>query len=66
MMEKVLVNSDEYNGQYVAIISPDDNTIVGAGDTPDKALAEAQKKGIQNPFLLYVPDKDLVHIYYAD
>ena len=43
-----------------------DNTIVGAGNTPDEALAEAQKKGIQNPFLLYVPDKDLVHIYYHD
>ena len=43
-----------------------DNTIVGAGNTPDEALAEAQKKGIQSPFLLYVPDKDLVHIYYHD
>jgi len=66
IMERVLINSDEYNGQYVAIISADDNTIVGAGNTPDEALAEAQKKGIQNPFLLYVPDKDLVHIYYHD
>lgn len=62
-MEKVLVNSDKYNGQYVAIISADDNTIVGSGNTPDEALSEAQKKGIQNTFILYVPDKDLVHIY---
>ena len=64
-MEKILVNSDEYNGQYVAIISADDNTIVGSGNTPDEALSKAQKKGVQNPFILYVSDKDLVHIYYV-
>ncbi len=65
-MEKVLVNSDKYYGQYVAIKSAEDNTIVGAGDTPTKALEEARKKGIHDPFLLYVPDKDVVHIYYVD
>lgn len=65
-MEKVLVNSDKYNGQYVAIMSVDDNTIVGSGNTPDEALSNAHKKGIQNPFLIYVPDKDIVHIYYVD
>ncbi|MCK4419734.1 succinyl-CoA synthetase subunit alpha [Candidatus Aerophobetes bacterium] len=64
-MEKVLVNSDKYNGQYVAMVSVEDNTIVGSGNTPEEALKDARKKGIQNPFLLYVPDKDLVHIYYA-
>ncbi len=64
-MEKILVNSDKYYGQYVAMKSLDDNTIVGAGDTPDKALNEARKKGVQDPFLLYVPDKDVVHIYYV-
>ena len=37
-MEKVLVNSDRYNGQYVAIKSVDDNTIVGAGN--QKQIAE--------------------------
>lgn len=65
-MEKVLVKSDKYCGQYVAMKSIDDHTIVGAGDTPDKALEKAKRKGFQNPFLLYVPDKDIVHIYYVD
>lgn len=64
-MEKILVNSDKYYGQYVAMKSLNDNTIVGAGDTPEEALNEARKKGIQDPFLLYVPDKDVVHIYYV-
>ena len=30
-MEKILVNTDEFNGCYVAIKSFDDNTIVGGG-----------------------------------
>lgn len=64
-MEKVLVNSNKYNGQYVAMVSAQDNTIVGHGNTPEEALNKAKKKGIKSPFLLYVPDKDLVHIYYA-
>ena len=65
-MEKILVNSTKYDGQYVAIISSEDNTVVGAGNTPEEALNEARKKGIENPFLFYVPDKDLVHIYHVD
>ncbi len=63
-MEKVLVNSNKYDGQYVAMVSAEDNTIVGSGNTPEEAINEARKEGIQDPFLLYVPDKDLVHIYY--
>lgn len=65
LMEKILVNSSKYDGKYVAMIDADDNTIVGAGSTPDQALNEARKKGVQNPFLIYIPYKDLVHIYYA-
>jgi hypothetical protein len=64
-MEKVLVNSNKYDGQYVAIVSAEDNTIVGSGSTPEEALNQAKKKGIKAPFILYVPDKDVVHIYYV-
>ena len=62
-MEKALVTTDEYNGRYVAMKSFDDNTIVGVGDDPEKALKEAEKKGFENPVLLYIPEKDIVHIY---
>ena len=48
-MEKALVTTDEYNGRYVAMKSFDDNTIVGVGDDPEKALKEAEKKGFENP-----------------
>ena len=64
-MEKVLLTSNEYNGQYVALVSPEDNTIVGSGKTPDEALKMALQKGHTSPYLLYVPDKDSIHIYYA-
>lgn len=62
-MEKVLVTTDEYNGRYVALKSFDDNTIVGVGDNPEEALKDAARKGFKNPILLYIPEKDLVHIY---
>jgi len=65
-MEKILVNSNKYDGQYVAMVSAEDNTLVGAGNTPEEALNEARKKGIEKPFLLYIPDKDLVHIYHVN
>ena len=62
-MEKILVTTDEFNGRYVAMKSVDDNTIVGVGDDPEKALREAEEKGFNNSILLSIPEKDLVHIY---
>lgn len=62
-MEIILVTTDEFNGRYVAMKSVDDNTIVGVGDDPEKALREAEEKGFKNPILLYIAEKDLVHIY---
>ncbi|OHE61278.1 MAG: hypothetical protein A2Z47_11310 [Thermodesulfovibrio sp. RBG_19FT_COMBO_42_12] len=62
-MEKVLVNSDEYNGRYVAMKSFEDHTVIGVGDDPETAIKDALSKGYPNPVLLYVPEKDVVHIY---
>lgn len=64
-MEKVLVNSDKYDGQYVAIKSISDNTVVGAGATPDIALNESIKNGVSSPFLVYISMKGLIHIYHV-
>ena len=64
-MEKILVNSDKYNGQYVAMVSVEDNTVVGFGITPEEALNEARKENVQSPILLYVPEKEAVYIYYV-
>ena len=62
-MEKILVTSDEFNGCYVAMVNFDDNTIVGVGDDPEQAIKDAEEKGYKNPVLLYIPEKDVVHIY---
>ena len=62
-MEKVLVNTDEYNGLYVAMKSFDDNTIIGVGNDPQKALKNAEKKGFKDPVILYVPEEDVIQIY---
>ena len=62
-MEKVLVNTDEYNGRYVAMKSFDDHTVVGVGDDPETAMKEAISKGYINPVLVYIPEKEVVHIY---
>lgn len=65
-MEKVLVTTEEYNGRYVAMRSFDDNTVVGVGDDPGEALKDAGDKGVENPVLLYIPEKGIVHIYHLD
>lgn len=62
-MEKTLIATDEFNGRYVAMKSFEDNTIVGVGDDPFQALKDAEAKGFGNPVLLYIPEKDIVHIY---
>ena len=63
IQEKVLVTTDEFNGRYVALKSFDDTTIVGVGDNPEEALKDAEAKGFKDPILLYIPEKDIVHIY---
>jgi len=62
-MEKILVATNEFNGCYVAMKSVDDNTIVGFGENPEKALKDVEAKGFMEPVLLYIPERDLVHIY---
>ena len=64
-MEKVLVNSDKYAGQYIAMVSAEDNTIVCSGILPEEALNEARKQNVQAPILFYVPEKEVVYIYYV-
>lgn len=62
-MEKILLKTDQFNGQYVALKSPNDASIIASGTTPTDALEEARKKGIQDPIIIYVPTEESVHIY---
>lgn len=64
-MKKIFINANNYSGKYIAIKNPKSTSIISYGLTPQQALNKARKKGVENPFLLYIPDKNLVHIYYA-
>ena len=62
-VEKVLINTDEYNGLYVAMKSFDDNTIVGVGENPEEAIKDAETKGYSDAVIVYIPEEEVVHIY---
>ena len=62
-MSKVLIKTDRYNGRYVAMKSFEDHTVVGSGEDPQTALKEAAEKGIKDPVIVYIPEKEMVHIY---
>lgn len=62
-MTQTLVKETKYAGQYVALKSFKDNTVVGHGKTAQAALNRARKEGCQTPVIVYVPPKDTVLIY---
>jgi len=63
MIEKILLNDEKYSGQYVAFKNKDEHIVVGSGKTPQAALDEAVSKGYPQPILLFVPERNSVHIY---
>jgi len=62
-MENLLVKTNEYNGRYVALRSFEDHSVIGVGDDPEAALKDAMANGVEEPVLVYVTEKDTVHIY---
>lgn len=64
MQRQVLINnSEEYGGRYVAKKSFNDKTPICSGTDPNEVLREAKLKGLIDPVIFYVPEKDMVHIY---
>jgi hypothetical protein len=62
-MGQVLIKDIKYSGQYVVIKDLNDSTIITHGDDPKTIYEEAVKKGFLEPIILFVPNKDMVHIY---
>ena len=62
-MIKMLLQTAQYNGRYVAMKDFQDHTVVGDGETPQEAHAEAVEKGYKNPVMTFVPVNDMVQIY---
>ena len=63
MTVHILVKDEKYKGKYVALKSFKDNTVVASAKSPDLALKKARQAGVQNPVLVFVPRKTVVHIY---
>ena len=63
MRPRVLIRDEKYQGQYVALKSFDDNTVVGSGKTLASALKNAEAHGEPHPVILFVPKKGVVQIY---
>ncbi len=54
----------KYKGLWVAF-ADDEKTVVGSGNTPKKALKQAQEKGIKNPILYRMPDTLIVYVGFS-
>ncbi len=62
-MEQTLIRERKYNGRYVAIKDFNDNVVIADGENPNDVYELAVKKGYPDPVILYIPLKDMVHIY---
>ncbi|HUT55657.1 MAG TPA: hypothetical protein VM658_19865 [bacterium] len=62
-MENVMVETDDYNGRYVALKSFEDHTVMGSGLDPAAAFDEARAKGCDDPIIVYIDDPNTVNIY---
>jgi len=54
-------NSEKYEGLYVATRSFKDKNVVTAGSDLVSVHREAQRKGVKDPVVFYVPKKGMVH-----
>ena len=51
----------KYKGQWVALLD-DQQTVVGSGDSIERALAEARERGHDDPIVMRTPSKILPYI----
>lgn len=55
MEDNVLIHDEKYEGKYVAIMPFTKDVVITSGSTSIQVLEEAQKKGIENPVIVYIP-----------
>ena len=56
-------NAKRYRGQYVTTKSFKDKNVITYGKNPLKILKAAKKKGVKEPVLIYVPKKEMAHLF---
>lgn len=62
-MHNVLITDEKYSGKYVIIKGLEDPSVISSGSDPKAVYDEAIRKGFKDFLLLFVPEKELVHIY---
>ena len=63
MKTKPIVDSAEYGGNFVAMKSFNEHTVVASGKDPVKVRAQAQEKGCPSPVVMFIPRDDTYHIF---
>lgn len=61
--EVIIEDGDKYAGKHVALDNLVNKKIFGSGGTPWAAIKVARKNGLENPMIVYVPEKNMVHLY---
>ncbi|MDO9464523.1 MAG: DUF5678 domain-containing protein [bacterium] len=62
-MSVQLLKGKKYSGQYVALKSFEDATVISSGDRIQEVYEKAEKKGYKNPVIAHIPKKDVIQIY---
>jgi len=62
-MSVQLLKGKKYSGQYVALKSFEDATVISSGDRIQEVYKKAEKKGYKNPVIAHIPKKDVIQIY---
>jgi hypothetical protein len=57
------VNNRKYIGRYVAMESFNNKSIIASGKDPIDVMARAERKGLTNPLVVFVPPKGAVNIF---
>jgi hypothetical protein len=63
MDDNILVRDDKYEGKYVAFQSVVDHTVVAEGSDASKVMQDAKENGVENPMLVFIPDKNMTCCY---
>ncbi|MFC1855640.1 DUF5678 domain-containing protein [Thermodesulfobacteriota bacterium] len=59
----MLKDSKKHAGEYVATKSFSDNKIIAHGLNIATVHRDANEKGVDEPFIFFVPQKEMIHIY---
>ena len=63
MPKQVLITEEGYEGKYVAMRSMYDRKVIASGDNPQAVMKQAQKQGVTDPVIFFVPSHDITLVY---